>query len=63
MLDLVGKALTLSKFEYQRLDGSKSLSQRRQAVQEFRENPSCTVLLATIGSAAVGYVQMIKIYV
>ncbi|KAI2777343.1 SNF2 family N-terminal domain-containing protein [Daldinia loculata] len=54
MLDLIGRALSLNSFTYQRLDGSKSLAQRRYALDEFRANQSCTILLASLGSAAVG---------
>jgi SNF2 family DNA or RNA helicase len=54
MLDLIGKALSMSGIHYQRLDGSKSLSQRRRALADFRGNPSCTVLLASLGCAGVG---------
>lgn len=54
MLDLIGRALSLNSFTYQRLDGSKSLAQRRYALEEFRTNQKCTILLASLGSAAVG---------
>ncbi|KAI1657871.1 SNF2 family N-terminal domain-containing protein [Daldinia decipiens] len=54
MLDLIGRALSLNSFTYQRLDGSKSLAQRRYALEEFRTNNDCTILLASLGSAAVG---------
>ncbi|KAI1775166.1 SNF2 family N-terminal domain-containing protein [Hypoxylon cercidicola] len=54
MLDLIGKALSLNGFIYERLDGSRNLAQRRSALENFRSNPDCTVLLASLGSAAVG---------
>jgi len=54
MLDLIEKALISHGFIFERIDGSKSLSHRRRAIQSFRSNPSCTVLLASIGSAGVG---------
>ncbi|KAI2624406.1 SNF2 family N-terminal domain-containing protein [Hypoxylon sp. NC1633] len=54
MLDHIGQALSMNGFAYQRLDGSRSLTQRRHALQEFRANPSCMILLASLGSAAVG---------
>ena len=54
MLDLVEKALAAERIVFQRIDGGKSLQQRRQAIQSFRDNSSCTVLLASIGSAGVG---------
>ncbi|KAI0101763.1 SNF2 family N-terminal domain-containing protein [Nemania sp. FL0031] len=54
MLDLIGKALTRNGFTFQQLDGSLSLIQRRQTLFEFRNNPRCTVLLATLRCAGVG---------
>jgi SNF2 family DNA or RNA helicase len=54
MLDLIEKALASERIVFQRIDGGKSLRHRRQAIQFFRNNPSCTVLLASIGSAGVG---------
>ncbi|KAI1386581.1 SNF2 family N-terminal domain-containing protein [Hypoxylon trugodes] len=54
MLVLIGKALTAKNFIYQRLDGSMSLTQRQRALEEFRTKPDCTILLASLGSAAVG---------
>lgn len=55
MLDFIGKGLAQSGIPYQRLDGSKTLLQRRQALEEFRCSPNCQVLLATLGAAGVGY--------
>ncbi|KAI0152567.1 SNF2 family N-terminal domain-containing protein [Hypoxylon sp. NC0597] len=54
MLDLIGEALSKNGFVYQRLDGSKSLPERRHALEDFRANSNCIVLLASLGSAAVG---------
>jgi SNF2 family DNA or RNA helicase len=54
MLDLVEKALASERITFQRIDGGKSLRHRKHAIQSFRNNPSCTVLLASIGSAGVG---------
>ncbi|KAF5857340.1 hypothetical protein ETB97_005918 [Aspergillus alliaceus] len=54
MLDLVEKALDGTGFQFQRIDGSKSSSHRKQALRIFNESPSCTVFLATLGSAGVG---------
>jgi SNF2 family DNA or RNA helicase len=54
MLDLIEKALAAERIIFQRIDGGKSLRQRRQAIESFRNDPSCTVLLASIGSAGVG---------
>ncbi|KAI1457991.1 SNF2 family N-terminal domain-containing protein [Annulohypoxylon moriforme] len=54
MLDLISKALSAKTFKYQRLDGSMNLSRRNLALEDFRKNPNCTILLASLGSAAVG---------
>lgn len=56
MLDLVEKALDGTGFQFQRIDGSKSPAHRKQALRIFNESPSCTIFLATLGSAGVGYV-------
>ena len=54
MLDLIGKALRLSKIYFVRLDGKMTWQQRKRAIEEFRGNPRCVVLLASIRSAGVG---------
>lgn len=54
MLDLVQIALRQSGYSYERIDGQSSLRERREAITEFDNNPACTVLLATIGSAGEG---------
>jgi SNF2 family DNA or RNA helicase len=54
MLDLIEKALAGENIEFQRLDGTKTFGQRRDALQKFRNNMSCNVLLASLGGAAVG---------
>ena len=54
MLDLIGPALTHHGFGHQRLDGTKSLAQRERALEQFRSNPACEVLLATLGAGGVG---------
>ncbi|KAH6962305.1 SNF2 family N-terminal domain-containing protein [Ilyonectria sp. MPI-CAGE-AT-0026] len=54
MLDLVVQALRIDNISFQRIDGRKSLAQRNRALNTFRNDPSCNVLLATLGSAGVG---------
>ncbi|KAJ3547989.1 hypothetical protein NM208_g1223 [Fusarium decemcellulare] len=54
MLDLVVQALRIDNISFQRIDGRKSLTQRKKALDIFRNDPSCNVLLATLGSAGVG---------
>lgn len=61
MLDLVEKALDGAGFDYQRIDGSKSASHRKQALRTFNESATCTIFLATLGSAGVGYVLICKV--
>jgi SNF2 family DNA or RNA helicase len=56
MLDLVQHHLELNGFIFQRIDGQSSLQKRRRAICQFSEDPKCTVMLASIGSAGEGYV-------
>lgn len=55
MLDLVQAALQRQGFSYTRIDGQSSLTDRTAAIHAFNDNPRCTVLLASIGSAGEGY--------
>lgn len=55
MLDLLEIALNEKGLKYQRIDGSKTLPQRQQALNAFQNDYSCPILLASLGSAAVGY--------
>ena len=54
MLDVVAKTLTQRGFQFQRIDGQSSLQQRYRAIQQYNEDPACTVMLASIGSAGEG---------
>lgn len=54
MLDLIEQALRAEMIECQRIDGQTSIEGRRMAVSEFSNNSECTVMLASIGSAAEG---------
>jgi SNF2 family DNA or RNA helicase len=54
MLDLVQKALSEFSFGICRIDGSTSLEERSLALDRFNEDPQCSVMLATIGSAGEG---------
>jgi len=56
MLDLVERALEQHGILFQRLDGTLTLEQRKKAIDTFRNDTSCIVLLASIGSAGVGLV-------
>lgn len=60
MLDLVQNDLEASGFSVRRIDGKASLDLRRQAVEQFRTDPKCTVMLASIGSAGEGYVLIMR---
>ncbi|KAK0630427.1 SNF2 family N-terminal domain-containing protein [Bombardia bombarda] len=54
MLDLVQQHLELSGFNVRRIDGKSSLQDRGNAIEQFSENPDCTVMLASIESAGEG---------
>jgi SNF2 family DNA or RNA helicase len=54
MLDLIEPALKSGGFCFQRIDGKTSLEGRSAAINEFSQNPKCTVMLASIGSAGEG---------
>ena len=54
MLDLLEWVLESEGIDFARIDGKKTDSQRRGAMESFRKDTSCTVLLASIGSAGVG---------
>jgi SNF2 family DNA or RNA helicase len=54
MLDLVQTALRREGFDFVRIDGSKSETNRRSAIENFRSNKDCNILLASIGTAGVG---------
>ncbi|KAE8448034.1 hypothetical protein EG329_009957 [Mollisiaceae sp. DMI_Dod_QoI] len=54
MLDLIVIALKRHGFRFQRIDGQSNLQQRNVAIQQFNEDPTCAVMLASIGSAGEG---------
>lgn len=54
MLDLIQQALQNHGFRFQRIDGRTSLENRTKALQIFNDDPSCTVMLASIGSTGEG---------
>lgn len=54
MLDLIQQALSIYSFGNCRIDGSTTLEGRRMALKRFNEDPECSVMLATIGSAGEG---------
>ena len=56
MLDLVEIALGMSGYGFQRIDGKQDEARRRSVLEDFRKNIGCSILLASIGSAGVGYV-------
>lgn len=57
MLDLVEEPLVRNGFHFSRMDGQKTLSERKLALQVFQDEAQCTVMLATIGSAGEGLVE------
>lgn len=55
MLDLVEVALKINGFKFQRVDGSRTDEQRQRSLKTFRTDDQYSILLASIGSAGVGY--------
>ncbi|EPS38669.1 hypothetical protein H072_7587 [Dactylellina haptotyla CBS 200.50] len=54
MLDLVELALVRNGIGYTRLEGSLNMSERRRRIFNFKNDPGCSVFLATLGSGSVG---------
>lgn len=61
MLDIVQLHLELNGFIFRRIDGQSSLQERRKAICQFNDDPKCTVMLASIGSAGEGYVSCLEL--
>lgn len=59
MLDLIQQEIEKHGLGFQRIDGQTSLSERSWAICQFREDPQCTIMLASIGSAGEGWVNLI----
>ena len=57
MLDQIVKALQASGLKFQRIDGQSTLQHRKEALEKFNNDASCTVMLASIGAAGEGYVR------
>ncbi|RKL25830.1 hypothetical protein BFJ72_g13948 [Fusarium proliferatum] len=55
MLDLVQIALRKEGFNFVRVDGAKSETIRQTTIERFRSDKDCNILLASIGTAGVGY--------
>ena len=60
MLNLIEKSLRAEGFKYGRVDGALSIAQTSKALKRFSTDPKCTILLASIGSAGVGYKFFIR---
>ena len=54
MLNLVERTLRQHGFYFATINGTMTHAKRKKAIEEFRTNPRCTVLLASIRSAGVG---------
>ncbi|RAH81607.1 hypothetical protein BO86DRAFT_313518 [Aspergillus japonicus CBS 114.51] len=54
MLDLMVPVLHSNKYDFVRLDGGSSLADRQLMIERFTRDESCTVMLASIGSAGEG---------
>ena len=53
-LKLLGQHLTRHQIKFLEYNGSQSISQRNYILQQFREDPTCNVILITITSGGVG---------
>jgi SNF2 family DNA or RNA helicase len=54
MLDVLEIELSTGGFEFTRIDGTKSEPKRREALDRFQTDDSCSILLASLGSVGVG---------
>ncbi|KAI4153121.1 MAG: hypothetical protein LQ340_002495 [Diploschistes diacapsis] len=54
MLDLIELSLRKQGFVFRRIDGQTSLQARGEALSQFKEDPTCTIMLASIGSCGEG---------
>lgn len=54
MIDMIETSLRCNGFLWQRIDGRTVLKSRSEAMRRFNEDPNCTVMLASIGSAGEG---------
>ncbi|KAJ4243152.1 hypothetical protein NW757_011478 [Fusarium falciforme] len=54
MLDLIGVALEDKGMKFCRIDGQSSMSQRKQAIATFGNDPECNIMLASIGAVGEG---------
>jgi len=54
MLDFIEKALQKENIGFRRIDGQTTLKGREDALEAFRSDPNCSVMLATIGSVGEG---------
>jgi SNF2 family DNA or RNA helicase len=57
MLDLIGRALRQISAKFVRIDGKMTNADRCKVIENFRNDDSCTILLATLGSGGVGLVS------
>lgn len=54
MLDLIQTALEREGYRCERIDGTKSLQERRAAIESLNKDKNVTIMLASIGSAGEG---------
>ncbi|KAK4055462.1 hypothetical protein OIV83_000008 [Microbotryomycetes sp. JL201] len=53
-LDRIGDALDAAKIRYGRLDGSMNRDQRNEAMDKFKSDPGCEVLIVSLRAGGVG---------
>lgn len=59
-LDAIESDLLSHHMSYSRIDGSRSLEQRRAAIHSFKTNPDLRIMLLSFGTGSVGSVASIK---
>jgi SNF2 family DNA or RNA helicase len=63
MLDIVEVALAKEGFEFRRVDGTMSLSQREQQISDFKTDSNVVVLLLSLRAASLGLNLVVANYV
>ena len=60
-LDALENALSSQHVSYSRIDGSRSLEQRRVAIHNFKTDPDLRIMLLSFGTGSVGSVALISL--
>lgn len=54
MLDFIQKALQRNNIGFRRIDGQMTIQGRADAMEAFRDDPNCKVMLASIACVGEG---------